>query len=202
MRSAGVARVRQKEPDLLRRTHKAQRTAPPDDLLRTPQDAERTTPLVKVLCDVDNPLCGEHGAAHVYGPQKGATSKMVEILDANLFHLAARVKDQLGENIKDLPGCGTAGGLAAGEVAFLDARLVSGVDEVIGPKRFTPRPRRRRYGHNSRGRSNPVLTGQSSLRRIPSRPRSRRKRSQSSPAKSSSPRNSAAAPTSKSPFPS
>ncbi|MGE5294926.1 MAG: glycerate kinase, partial [Solirubrobacterales bacterium] len=86
---------------------------------------------VKVLCDVDNPLCGEHGAARVYGPQKGATPQMVEILDANLAHLAAIVKDQLGENIKDLPGSGAAGGLAAGAVAFLDARLVSGVDEVI-----------------------------------------------------------------------
>jgi glycerate kinase len=92
---------------------------------------DRRPPAVKVLCDVDNPLCGEHGAARVYGPQKGATPEMVEILDANLAHLAARVKDQLGENIKDLAGSGAAGGLAAGAVAFLDARLVSGVDEVI-----------------------------------------------------------------------
>jgi glycerate kinase len=92
---------------------------------------DRLSPAVKVLCDVDNPLCGEHGAARVYGPQKGATPQMVEILDANLAHLAARVRDQLGENIKDLPGSGAAGGLAAGAVAFLDARLVSGVDEVI-----------------------------------------------------------------------
>lgn len=92
---------------------------------------DRRPTAVKVLCDVDNPLCGAHGAARVYGPQKGATPEMVEILDANLAHLAARVKDQLGESIKDLPGSGAAGGLAAGAVAFLDARLVSGVDEVI-----------------------------------------------------------------------
>jgi glycerate kinase len=107
---------------------------------RDPKDEPRATShesldrrpgAVKVLCDVDNPLCGEHGAARVYGPQKGATPQMVGILDANLSHLAARVKDQLGENIKDLPGSGAAGGLAAGAVAFLDARLVSGVDEVI-----------------------------------------------------------------------
>jgi len=86
---------------------------------------------VKVLCDVDNPLCGEHGAACVYGPQKGATPEMVEVLDANLAHLAERIKNQLGLNIRDLPGAGAAGGLAAGAVAFLDGRLVSGVDEVI-----------------------------------------------------------------------
>ncbi len=88
-------------------------------------------PPIKVLCDVDNPLCGEHGAARVYGPQKGATPQMVETLDAGLLHLAERIKDQLGQSIKDIPGAGAAGGLAAGAVAFLDGRLVSGVDEVI-----------------------------------------------------------------------
>lgn len=113
----------------------------PCPVTRGPKDERRATsderrldrrPMaVKVLCDVDNPLCGEHGAARVYGPQKGATPEMVEILDANLAHLAERIKNQLGENIKDLPGSGAAGGLAAGAVAFMDARLVSGVDEVI-----------------------------------------------------------------------
>jgi glycerate kinase len=61
---------------------------------------------------------------------------MVEILDANLLHLAKRIKDQLGQNVKDLPGAGAAGGLAAGAVAFLDGRLVSGVDEVIAQNRL------------------------------------------------------------------
>jgi len=108
-------------------------TSDPCPVPRDPKDERRLArpTEVKVLCDVDNPLCGQHGAARVYGPQKGATPEMVEILDANLAHLAARVKDQLGENIRDLPGSGAAGGLAAGAVAFLDARLVSGVDEVI-----------------------------------------------------------------------
>ena len=41
-------------------------------------------PAVEVLCDVDNPLCGEHGAARVFGPQKGATPAMVERLDARV----------------------------------------------------------------------------------------------------------------------
>jgi len=86
---------------------------------------------VKVLCDVDHPLCGEHGAARVYGPQKGATPEMVETLDAGLAHLAGLVRSQLGLNIRDLPGAGAAGGLAAGAVAFLDGQLVCGVDEVV-----------------------------------------------------------------------
>ncbi len=86
---------------------------------------------VDVLCDVDSPLCGSHGAARVYGPQKGATPEMVEILDAGLSHLAALAADQLGVRVRDLPGAGAAGGLAAGAVAFMDARLVSGIETVM-----------------------------------------------------------------------
>jgi glycerate kinase len=36
--------------------------------------------LIKVICDVDNPLLGENGAATVFGPQKGATPQMVSQL--------------------------------------------------------------------------------------------------------------------------
>jgi glycerate kinase len=91
---------------------------------------------VEVLCDVDNPLCGEHGAAHVYGPQKGATPEMVERLDAALAHLARVVKEQLGRDIAEAPGAGAAGGLAAGAMAFMDARLVCGVDAVMAQTRL------------------------------------------------------------------
>src|SRR5262249_54916585 len=43
---------------------------------------------VAIACDVTNPLCGPTGASAVYGPQKGATPAMVEMLDANLAHFA------------------------------------------------------------------------------------------------------------------
>ena len=86
---------------------------------------------VEVLCDVDNPLTGEHGAARVYGPQKGATPAMVEQLDAGLRNLAAVVRSQLGKEIETLPGAGAAGGLAAGAVAFMDASIVSGIETVM-----------------------------------------------------------------------
>jgi glycerate kinase len=92
---------------------------------------------VEVLCDVDNPLCGAHGAAQVYGPQKGATPGMVAQLDAGLAHLARVVKEQLGRDIACLPGAGAAGGLAAGAVAFLNARLVPGIDAVMSQTRLT-----------------------------------------------------------------
>ena len=86
---------------------------------------------VKVLCDVDNPLCGEHGAAKVYGPQKGATAEMVERLDRGLAHLAHIVTAQLGTEIENVPGAGAAGGLAAGAIAFMDASVVSGIETVM-----------------------------------------------------------------------
>jgi glycerate kinase len=88
-------------------------------------------PPVEVLCDVDNPLCGELGVAAVYGPQKGATPEMVERLEAGLAHLADVVERDLGRQIRDLPGAGAAGGLAAGAVVFLNATLVSGIEAVI-----------------------------------------------------------------------
>jgi len=90
-----------------------------------------TNVTVEVLCDVDNPLCGAHGAARVFGPQKGATPEMVELLDRSLAHLARLVKNQLGRDIACLPGAGAAGGLAAGAVAFTGGRLISGVEAVM-----------------------------------------------------------------------
>ncbi len=86
---------------------------------------------VEVLCDVDNPLCGEHGAAKVYGPQKGATPQMVKQLEKGLAHLAKLVREQLGRDIENIPGAGAAGGLAAGAVAFMDATIVSGIETVM-----------------------------------------------------------------------
>jgi glycerate kinase len=91
---------------------------------------------VDVLCDVDSPLWGPHGAARVYGPQKGATSEMVETLDAALAHLAQCVRDQLGVDVSEMPGAGAAGGLAAGAVAFMGARLVSGAEVVMDQVRL------------------------------------------------------------------
>ncbi|HUT37652.1 MAG TPA: glycerate kinase [Planctomycetota bacterium] len=84
-----------------------------------------------VACDVTNPLAGPRGAAAVYGPQKGATPAMVKQLDANLAHLAAVVRRDLGVDVCDVPGAGAAGGLGAGLMAFLHARLRPGVELVI-----------------------------------------------------------------------
>lgn len=84
-----------------------------------------------VACDVTNPLCGEHGASQVFGPQKGATPEIVQQLDANLAHYADIVKQQLGKDVRDLPGAGAAGGLGAGLLIFTQAALQKGIEIVI-----------------------------------------------------------------------
>ncbi len=86
---------------------------------------------MEVLCDVTNPLYGENGAAKIYAPQKGATKEMVEQLDKGLQHIAELIKKQLVRDIKDIPGTGAAGGLSAGAIAFMGARLVSGIETVM-----------------------------------------------------------------------
>ncbi|MGG6311384.1 glycerate kinase family protein [Paenibacillus macerans] len=84
-----------------------------------------------VACDVTNPLCGEHGASRVFGPQKGATPEMVRQLDAGLAHYAEIVKRQLDKDVRDIPGAGAAGGLGAGLLIFTQAVLRKGIEIVI-----------------------------------------------------------------------
>jgi glycerate kinase len=80
--------------------------------------------------DVDNPLVGPAGASFVYGPQKGASVDDVLLLDRALGHLAAVVQRDLGVDLREEPGAGAAGGLGFGLMAFLGARVRSGVDVV------------------------------------------------------------------------
>jgi len=86
---------------------------------------------IEVASDVDNPLYGKRGAAHVYGPQKGAGPEMVEELDRGLKNFAGIVSRDLGRDVADIPGAGAAGGLGAGLVAFTGAVLRPGTDIVI-----------------------------------------------------------------------
>lgn len=86
---------------------------------------------VIAMCDIDNPLCGESGAAAVFAPQKGADAATVRMLDEGLAHLAAVIKKDLGRFLLTLPGGGAAGGFGAGSVAFLGARLQMGIEAVL-----------------------------------------------------------------------
>ena len=89
-----------------------------------------------MACDVDNPLLGENGAAHVYGPQKGATPKEVLILEKNLRHYAKVLETQFGQDFSKTPGTGAAGGLAMPFMQFAGAKIVSGVDAILALAKF------------------------------------------------------------------
>lgn len=88
-------------------------------------------PPVTALADVANPLLGDEGAAAVFGPQKGAPPAAVRRLELALARLAVRIEEDLGRDVRRLPGTGAAGGLGAGAVAFLDAELVRGSDWLL-----------------------------------------------------------------------
>ncbi|TMC70034.1 MAG: glycerate kinase [Chloroflexi bacterium] len=102
-------------------------------------DPRLVRPSIEVACDVRNPLLGPEGASAVYGPQKGATPEVVRELDAALARYADVVEAFVGRPIRDVPGAGAAGGLGAGLVAFLDARLVSGAELVLRSVGFAER---------------------------------------------------------------
>jgi glycerate kinase len=102
-------------------------------------DPRLIRPAIEVACDVRNPLLGPEGASAIYGPQKGATPQMVEELDAALARYADVIEDFVGRNVRDVPGAGAAGGLGAGLLAFLDARLRSGAELVLDATRFVSR---------------------------------------------------------------
>ena len=108
-----------------------------------------------VACDVDSPLYGPDGAAHVFAPQKGADLEMVRALDDGLRHFAEvtamymnssenrlsanlekkdgylLVKGNVIQDMSSMPGAGAAGGLGYAFVAFFGARLQRGVDMVL-----------------------------------------------------------------------
>jgi glycerate kinase len=85
----------------------------------------------RAACDVENPLCGENGASAIYGRQKGAGEKDIAVLDDNLGHFANLVSQQLNVEIKNTPGAGAAGGLGAGAMVFLNAKIEKGIDMII-----------------------------------------------------------------------
>ena len=86
---------------------------------------------IDVACNWRNILCGEQGVARVFGPQKGATSKQVEILSSALEHYADLIQAATGLDVRSLPGSGASGGLAAGLLAFTNATLHPRFDIIM-----------------------------------------------------------------------
>ena len=84
-----------------------------------------------IICDVNNPLYGESGAAHIFASQKGASFAAIEILDKGLRRFAFCVKKQFGIDIAHTPGAGAAGGMGAAFTAFFNATLKSGIKAIL-----------------------------------------------------------------------
>lgn len=86
-----------------------------------------------ILCDVNNPLLGEEGAAKVFGPQKGATVEDVEILEngmANFFRICLKngFCDEMDCRSR---GAGAAGGLGFAFSTFLNAKVLKGIEYIL-----------------------------------------------------------------------
>lgn len=99
-------------------------------------DTHRVTSLltnvnILVACDVNNPFCGELGAAAVFAPQKGADAPMIVLLERGMCHFAQIIRTHTQVDVENLPGAGAAGGLGGALVAFLGAKLKPGIELVL-----------------------------------------------------------------------
>lgn len=91
---------------------------------------------VTAMCDIDNPMYGPEGAAHVFGPQKGADPEAVLRLDAGIRSLCRVIERDCGMDLSRLPGGGAAGAMGAGMAAFFGAQLEMGIEAVLNTVRF------------------------------------------------------------------
>lgn len=91
---------------------------------------------ISVLSDVTNPLLGPKGATSVYGPQKGADSEMLPLLEEGMTRYARVVEKALGGDFAHLPGTGAAGGLGFALMGVLGASCRSGIDGVLDALSF------------------------------------------------------------------
>ena len=94
---------------------------------------------VTVMCDVTNPLCGEHGATYTFGAQKGATPEIQKELEAGMRNYRDIIRKEFGVDCDAVEGAGAAGGLGAALKVFLNGKMRSGVETVLELIRFDER---------------------------------------------------------------
>lgn len=96
-----------------------------------------------IASDVKNPLYGEQGAAHVFGPQKfaiskakGATPEMICALDERARKFAEVSARHFGYDRSQMPGAGAAGGLGYAFLQYLNAKSIPGIQLLLDTIRF------------------------------------------------------------------
>lgn len=85
----------------------------------------------KVITDVQNPLAGKEGAAHVFAKQKGANTEMIKYLDKGLINIQKLIGQTEKGIIGEMKGAGAAGGLGAGAIYFLQAEIALGAEWLL-----------------------------------------------------------------------
>lgn len=90
-----------------------------------------------IACDVNNPLCGENGASYVFAPQKGANEDMIKELDSIILNFARVVEKHFNIDIKNTRGVGAGGGIGFSFLAFLNAKLESGINIIMDMSGFS-----------------------------------------------------------------
>jgi len=106
-----------------------------------------------ILCDVENPLLGSNGAATIFGPQKGASEKDVQLLEDKLAKFNEIVLRKTGKEMSAIEHGGAAGGVAASLHTFLNAELVNGIDYFLQITGF----------ENELVKANMVITGEGNI---------------------------------------
>ena len=90
-------------------------------------------------CDVSHVLLGSQGATMVFGPQKGATTSDLALLEQGMRHYAALLQQTFGRDLTEVPGAGAAGGLGVAVLHFCSGELSSGIDAVLDLLHFEER---------------------------------------------------------------
>ena len=85
----------------------------------------------RIACDVTNPLCGERGATYVYGLQKGLAAANLSEVDKAMSAYADAVARYAGNDSRNVPGAGAAGGMGFAFMSFLGAKLMPGAELVM-----------------------------------------------------------------------
>lgn len=91
---------------------------------------------ITVVCDVDSPLTGEHGATYSFGPQKGADAETLPLLERGMLNMERLLNSYAGRSVCSEPGSGAAGGMGAMLMALTNASREKGAEAVLAISDF------------------------------------------------------------------